>query len=333
MGGKIIVSAALLIGPMTVFCKLADNYHPSNFPDSSTAIIALSWSQLRSPAFHKFVPVKFREKLRRFHLWVNLLHSPELVAFFELLEFVSMGFLIQLEVLCTDNPQQPCQQINASKCTGCRYKTRTIGVSANGKVTTKERHNETNHNHSHSTTLLKTAIREVREEMNIILGSAASPTTQDIYRSAMTQLLTEMVPYGSKVKIPAMFYDYNKTRLHILFVGYTDIHPIFQCDKPDSWQCQMSWDIYVNNVSPGVWSMAQLISKTNMDKPTQQNISGAIIAQLISKTNMDKPTQQNISGAIIAQLISKTNMEKDTQQNISGASGIRRRDYFNRGIL
>jgi hypothetical protein len=266
-------SAVLLIGPMPVLRALADNYNAGSHIDTSAAIIAMSWSELSSPDFHKFVPVQFRTKLRRFHLWDGLLKFPELVVFFSQLDNIYMGFLIQLEVLCSDIPHRPCQQPGAWGCMGCVYKTRTIGVSANGKVSSDDLTYSKIHSHSYSATLMNTALREVYEEMNLIVCKSYDQAAQSRYRAAMTMLLTELLPNKHNIKVPDMFYDYNKTRLHILFITQTDICPMFQCTQPDAWIYQESWDKYVTNADPDVWLAANMNISGSKQKPSQKYTS------------------------------------------------------------
>ena len=247
-GRNIGASSILLIGPMPVLRVLADNYNSSSYLDASAAIIAITWNELISHDFHMYVPDQFQANLRRFHLWDIIFKDPKLVAFFSRLDSVSMGFLLQLEILCTDLPRA-CQKPGSKKCSGCRYKTRTLGVSANGKISVADYAGAKRQSLTFNDTLIYTATRELYEEMNLYVGNAAISETQARYRVALVRLLIDRQPDKIDIKAPNLFYDYSKTRLHILFVSQTDICPMFPCPQPDPWLYQSVWDKYVSDTT------------------------------------------------------------------------------------
>jgi hypothetical protein len=255
---RICAAAALIIGPMPVLRTLADSYNASSYSDSSTNLLAMSFSEIRSPDFRKYVPSHFQDKLLRFHLWVFMLKVPELITVFEQLDSLDMGFLLQLEILCTDIPSRACQQAGAPKCSGCQYKTRTIGVSANGRVDAHDHTDKKNNPHTYSATLMKAALREVREEMNMSVRKAADPVTQSRYRAALTLLLAEAYPYVSDFKVPDLFYDiHRRTRMQVLIVDQPDVCPRFMCSQPNIWKYQESWDTYVAVAVASSWCAAR----------------------------------------------------------------------------
>jgi 8-oxo-dGTP pyrophosphatase MutT (NUDIX family) len=255
---KISAAAALIIGPMPVLRTLADSYNASSYIDASITLLAMSFSELISPDFHKYVPSQFQGNLRRFHLWEFMIKVPELITVFEQLDRLDMGFLLQLEILCIDIPSRSCQQAGAPKCSGCQYKTRTIGVSANGRVDVHDHTDKNNNPHTYSATLMQAALREVREEMNMSVRKAADPVTQSRYRAALTLLLAEAHPHMSEFKVPDLFYDIHKyTRMQVLIVDQNDVCPRFICSQPYAWKYQESWDTYVSVAVASSWCAAR----------------------------------------------------------------------------
>jgi hypothetical protein len=253
-GSDIMAAASLLIGSLSMFRILAESYNAGPYKDTSIALLAMSFSDIRSTDFHKHVPLQFQDKLLRFHLWEEFIFKfPELIVALERLDSIDMGFLLQLEILCTDIPDRPCQQVGAPKCSGCRYKTRTVGVSANGRVEAYDNIYKNNNPITINATLMNATLRELQEEINIFVCKAAIPINQSRYRSVLTRMLAEKYPYEHDIKVPDLFYDYNSTRLQILFVGQYDVCPMFMCPHPDPWSHQASWDTYVATAGIVSW--------------------------------------------------------------------------------
>jgi hypothetical protein len=253
----LVASAILLVGPMSVFKKLAANYRKSSHIDASECLLAITWPQLISLDFYDAVPTQFHDKIRFFHLWRDfMLVHLELTQTFTTLDMLGMGFLLQLEIICSDKPNAPCQQPGARACWKCKkYPTRTIGVSANGKVDKADHTDENDNFLTNDVILMNTALREVREEMSLHVDTSAFPPTQSLYRAGLTKLLTEMTN-APNIKVPDLYYDCAKTRLNILLVSQSDIAPMFPCSDPEPWKYQTAWDRCVATANPRSWSAA-----------------------------------------------------------------------------
>jgi 8-oxo-dGTP pyrophosphatase MutT (NUDIX family) len=253
-------SAVLLIAPTKTLKPLTEYYTPGHCKDASACIIHMTLDDVKSSKLYNHVPPKFQDNLHLFHLWTSYIyHDPILMAILKQLDTLSMGFLLQLEILCTDDPNRPCQQLGAPKCSGCRYKKRTIGVSANGKVDPIDRISPNGRQYTTDETLLNAAMRELREETRIGIGPATNPAPQTMYRMVLARLLSKILPKKSNIKVPELFYDNNRgTRLQLIFAFSHDIYPEFACGTPDVWSHKKEWDICFNEIRANLKIMSYL---------------------------------------------------------------------------